>query len=370
MEVQINTKSVLYRWAIGLSMLPMCATLAYAQVPVLDEETHKKLVELTEVAVKSMELNAEANGNLISAMNAGIKAQGNINQTLANSHVASTKGALQVEQIRRNADVYSPETGAKPPNACDNLSSSISIKKGTQTQAKVVNKLNEISEYHINTNRRTTQAGENTEASSSIGVMNSRHARDLYEQNTGQSLPLTGLSYPISNDASIDVLALQQRRLLNIAVPVPALLPIDLNPSNMTLAAVLATSKEVIKSDQQTVVTEMINEYVAARTKVYDQGFIVSLLNSQEFTEGGISGEQLESLSRGASEREAMSVLSNYRTTSPQWRAETLAETNEIGLQRDLNIMVAQLLYTQNELLEITEDNNLLLALLYAQSIE
>jgi len=367
--VRINTANVLCRWAIGLFMLPMYVNFVYAQVPVLDENTHEMLSELTEIAVKSMELDAEANGNLISAMNAGIKAQGNINQTLANSHVASTKGALQVEQIRRNADVYSPETGAKPPNACDSLSSSISIKKGTETQAKVVDKLNEISQYHINTYQRTSQAGENTQASSSIGVMNSRFARDLYEKNTGQTLPLTGPSYPVG-DTATDILAIQQRRLMTIAVPVPAALPADLNPKNMTLAAVQNASKEVIKSDQQAVITEMINEYVASRTKVYDEGFILSLLDSQEFTEGGVPEAQLESLSNGASEREAMSILSNYRTTSPQWRAETLTEANSIGLQRDLNIMTAQLLYTQNQLLEITEDSNLLLALLYAQSIK
>ncbi len=361
--------------ALGVVLVLSAMNLWAQQVPVTDTGVQSAISSASSTVANSLTQVNETVGTgskaTVEAINANNKVLANINQALANALVQIAKTTETIQQSRRNADLYDPSMGAKPQSSCGVLSSTVAVSAGDTARHVVTSKLNNFSEKHL---ERSKYLPDDT----SLLTDRSNRMRMLKEKEQALNAEVGPLSIvgdqglPVTEDDNQSWVVLHTK-MMNMAVPNPVNLPVTEQDAEALSDDEIGikTSANLIQIDRQEMVTEIISDSVAGRTKTYNADWVKALLYKSSNGElQGVSEEILADIDAGVSRTDIETILNTYRLKNPSWVTFTAARANEVGLARDRNIMQAQSLELQHSLLKEARRTNLLLAYIHAHQIE
>ncbi len=367
------------RWITSKSLclsLLMAAPVTFATVPVTDKGSHKMLEsmdERLEVIQELMDLQVKVMGesgtSTLEMLKSNNKAMSNINQALANVMVGTAKGQSQAIEMRRNADLYDANMGAKPSSACGVLSASLAVSHGSDTQKRTKSKMKQLGEAYIERSRYLSPT-ESLAGDRGIRVLQLRKREREIEAAVGPLSVMSDEGLPISDAVSDDVWVVMHAKMMNMAVPTPVQLTETSEDLDQPLADAIDNSAKLIQVDRQEMINDVISQHVASRIKVFDASWIKSMAFTSKNGTIGIPQRVLNEINTGISETDTFNILSNYRLQNPEWITTTMGKSNEIGLLRDANLIGAQQLQLLNKLYQQSKQTNLFLAYIYGHQIE
>lgn len=346
---------------------------AYAQVGAVP--TYDTIVDATIMAQSKLIVNAiNSSGNVVStSIQTSQKA---VTETLnqANENEINTQAKkYALEQRRQNAELYSRSVGAKAKPSCGAFRQSKSMMAAQNTRKNIYLQTQGITQNHLERNRYASP-NEPIDITSANKIFSAFKQIDeatklKNEQDKGALIDVTNSGLSTKKDKNGQSEYLYEVTRNNYLVsPFPDKLPPNYNNPNQPASVAMANATAKIKIERLKDASAKINKILSNRASVYDDNWAKSWYSMND---DGIKMKALSFGSEGAQGwYSTLEAANRYRIMNPDWVKYTSATALPQALARDSNLMFAQSLANQHEMISLLADVSDGLAKLYALQVE
>lgn len=358
------------KFLVALVAISSLSAWGQLQVPVQDMILNATLVEQSQMISESI----KASGTQItSAINNSMKSNSELANTINEQQIETASKVFAMEQSRRNSEMYQGDFGARTKPACGEFSKSKTMMAGQVSKKNVYKLTQDITRRYLEQNRYASQSEPvNISAANKLMtqfkvIADAESARSEGDKGALVDTTFSGLSTKVdaNNNSEYNLAVARNNFLLS---PFPDKLSSHYDDTKQSSAVIFDNAVAKVKVERLKEAASVTNRILSNRAMVYDDNW------AKQWYSAGQDGIQMKALSFGKDGAQGwystLETTNRYRIMNPDWITYTTATATERALSADQNLMFAQLLATNQEMMSLLADLVKMEAFHYALDVE